>query len=194
MRQSRRCLPSRSSTGSYEDPEIYSGSKSSAFTPNPRAIRAQLVPPSAAGYKMSFSGGFLPKAAEMAGVQFVTFAGVFVPQVWNQHADQSASSNRPVEAWLRLYHGVLTSCKSFRRNSELLYTSRTSSKPSKFTCHLRRGLQGPSVSTLHPASLAERLDYGGNDLYFEVEVHSPALPRSLPAAGCTTGQAQSGNR
>ncbi|MDD9995023.1 MAG: hypothetical protein OXS35_04640, partial [Dehalococcoidia bacterium] len=59
---------------------------------------------------------------------------------------------------------------------------------------LRRGLQGPSVSTLHLASLAGRLDYGGNDLYFEVEIHSSALPRSRPAVGSTTGLAQSVNR
>ena len=192
-RQSRPCLASRSSTGPCGGPTSYPGCTSSAFTPNPRVVRPQLAPPQAAGYKMSFSERFLFRAAGSVGVQDVLFAGVFVPQVWNQHAYQSASRNRPVGMWLRLYHGVLNAYKRFRRNSELLYTSRTSSKTSKSTCHLRRGLRGPSVSTLHPASLAGRLDYGGNDLYFEVEVHSSALPRSLPAVGSTTGQAQSVN-
>ena len=169
VRQSRPCLASRSSTGPCGGPASHSGCKSSALIPNPRVIRAQLAPPSAARYKMSFSGRFLFRAAGPVGVQDVLFAGVFVPQVWNQHACQSASRKRPIGTWLRLYHGVLNAYKRFRRNSELLYTSRTSSKTSKSTCHMRRGLRGPSVSTLHPASLAGRLDYGGNDPYFEVE-------------------------
>ena len=101
-RQSRPCQVSRSSTWSCGGPASHSGCTSSAFTPNPRVVRPQLAPPQAAGHKMSFLGELLFRAAGPVGVQDVLFAGVFVPQVWNQHAYQSASRLCPVGAWLRL--------------------------------------------------------------------------------------------
>ena len=112
---------------------------------------------------MSLSGGFLFRAAETAGVQNVTFAGVFVPQVWNQPLRQSASRNHPVGTQLRLCHAVHGSYITCCRNVVFLYTSRTSLKSLKFPCRGKQGLGGPPCCTLHSGQPTARLDYGGND-------------------------------
>ena len=78
--------------------------------PCPPGLLHELVPSVARGYNMLFSGGFLFRPSGSAGVQNVVFAGVFVPQVWNQQGYQSASRSRPVGARLRLYHHVLVPC------------------------------------------------------------------------------------
>ena len=84
----------------------------------PPRLALELVSSVARRYKMLLSGGFLFRADGATGVQDVPLAGVFVPQVWNQHADQSASRICPVGAWLRLYHGVPGSCQlSFRSSN-----------------------------------------------------------------------------
>ncbi len=76
------------------------------------------------GYKTPLSGGFLLGAAGPVGVQDVLFAGVFVPQVWNQHAGQSASRTCPVGVWLHLYLGVPASFHRFDFPCKLLYRAR----------------------------------------------------------------------
>ena len=73
----------------------------------------ELVSSVARRYKMALSGGLMFRAAGPVGVQNVTFAGVFVPQEWNQHADQSASRLCPVGVWIRLYHRVPLSFHRF---------------------------------------------------------------------------------
>ena len=97
-------------TGPRDAPPRLSGCRKSALTAVPPEIRTELASPSGAGYKMSFSGGFLFRAAGSTGVQDVLFRGVFVPQGWNRQGHQSASRLRPVGAWLRLCHGVPVSC------------------------------------------------------------------------------------
>ena len=170
IQHSQPCPGVTSLTSSGEDPTSRSECRKSALTPIPRGIRSQFAPPHVEGYKMLFSGGFLFRAAGSAGVQFVTFAGVLVPQVWNQQGHQSVSRIYPVGARLRLYYGVHASCMSSSRNIEFMYTSRTSPNTSKSSCYARRGLQGPSFGTLHPAPPTGRLECGGNDPYSEVRV------------------------
>ena len=99
-------------------------------------ILASLV---ATGYKMPLSGDFLLRVAGPVGVQNVPFAGVFVPQEWNQHADQSASRPCPVGVWLRLYHGVRASFHRFDPPCKLLYTSPTSPRDTNSACSEGRG-------------------------------------------------------
>ena len=117
----------------------------------------------ATGYKMPLSGGFLLRATGPVRVQNVPFAGVFVPQVWNQHADQSASRPCPVGVWLRLYYAVPASLSRFVSPCKLLYTSPTSPKNPKFLCTEGRRLQGPPSGTLHPGLQSARLDDGQDD-------------------------------
>ena len=163
IQHSQPCPGVTSLTSSGEDPTSRLECRESALTLIPRGIRSQFVPTHVEGYKMSFSEGFLFRAAGSAGVQFVTFAGVSVPQVWNQQGHQSASRICPVGARLRLYYGVRASCMSSNRNIEFMYTSRTPPNTPKLPCHLRRAWQGPSLSTLHPAPPIAKLDYGHSD-------------------------------
>ncbi len=174
--QSRRCLVPCSTTELHQSPLGRSGCRQVVFMPGPRVTHPELAPPFAAGYKMYFSGGFLFRAVGSARVQNVTFAGVFVPQVWNQHAGQSVSRNRPVEANVRLYHAVHGSYATCCHNVVFLYTSRTSSKIPKLPRHGRQGMQDPSSSTLHPAPPPARLDYGGSDPSFRVGSPIDGLP------------------
>ena len=104
----------------------------------PPVLIKELVSSIAMGYKLPFSGGFLFSAAGPVGVQNVTFAGVFVPQEWNQHADQSASIPCPVGVWRRLHLGVPASFHRFDTPCKLLYTSRTSPKNPNSACPERR--------------------------------------------------------
>ena len=97
------------------------------------------MPSTDSGYKMPLSGGFLLGATGPVGVQNVPFAGVFVPQEWNQHADQSASRTCPVGVLLRLYLGVPASFHRFDFPCKLLYTSRTSPKNPNSGCSEGRG-------------------------------------------------------
>ena len=140
-----------------------SGRAKSAFTPVPSGIQTEIATPNAAGYKLSFSGGFLFRAAGSAGVQSVIFAGVFVPQVWNQQGHQSASRLCPAGVWLRLYHALPASFIRFDSLCEFMYTSRTSPKDPKFPCTERRRLQGPPFGTLHPGLPTARLNYSQDD-------------------------------
>ena len=126
--QSQSCLVPCSTTGFHLVPAGRSGCRQVGFMPGPRVIHPELAPPFAAGYKMYFSGGFLFRAVGSAGVQNGTFAGVFVPQVWNQHADKSASRNCRVGCRFRLYHGVSASYTTSHPTFEYMYTSVTSPK------------------------------------------------------------------
>ena len=128
------------------------------FQPSPpRSVRmsASFV---AKRYKMSLSGGLLFRAAEVAGVQNVTFAGVFVPQVWNQHAYQSASRIRPVGARYRLYHGAHGPHTASYSTCKYLYTSGTSPETAEFPCTERQGAYCPPHRALHHAHPAAKLD------------------------------------
>ena len=115
------------------------------------------------GYKMPFSEGFLLGATGPVGVQNVPFAGVFVPQEWNQHAYQSASRPCSVEVWIRLYHGVSASFHRFDSLCKLMYTSRTSPKAPKLPCIERRGAHlapHPSLRCAHPAATLDEIQDG----------------------------------
>ena len=98
-------------------PGCSDGTKS-ACMPVPLGIRPQLVPAFGTRCKMQLFEVLLFGAARSAGVQNATFAGVFVPQDWNQQAYQSASRICPVEVRLHLYHRVPGSCQlSFRSSN-----------------------------------------------------------------------------
>ena len=128
------------------------------FQPSPPGsvrMSASLV---AKGYKMSLSGGFLYPSSGSAGVQDVTFAGVFVPQVWNQHADKSASRLRPVGARYRLYHGSHGTHTASYPTCKYLYTSGTSPETAEFPCTERQGAHCPPYRSLHPTHSAAKLD------------------------------------
>ena len=105
-------------------------------TPRSVQMSASFV---AKGYKLALSGGFLFRAAGSAGVQNGTFAGVFVPQGWNQHAYQSASRIRPVGARYRLYHGAHGPHTASYPTCKYLYTSGTSPETAEFPCTERQG-------------------------------------------------------
>ena len=149
------CLPTRhaSDGGSFDHPRRSLG----IFPGRPRAVTLireefgktpfQPVPSgsvrmsayfAATGYKMHHSGGFLSRAAGSAGVQDVTFAGVFVPQGWNQQGNQSASRMCPVGVWLRLYHALPVSFLLFDSPCKYMYTSRTSPETSNSACPERQ--------------------------------------------------------
>ena len=128
------------------------------FHPSPPRSVWMLASFAAEGYKMSLSGGFLFRAAGSAGVQNVTFAGVFVPQVWNRQGRRSASRIHPVGARLRLYHAVPDVHTASHPTCKHLYTSRTSPKTAKFPCTERRGAHCPPYRALPFAHLAATLN------------------------------------
>ena len=95
----RRSQPSPcppSPTGPHKGPPWRPRCRKSTLTPVPPGVRAGFIAPYVAGYKLSLSGGFLFRAFRSAGVQNVTFAGVFVPGLWNTTCHQSASRVCPV--------------------------------------------------------------------------------------------------
>ena len=124
---------------------------------SPESVRmsASLI---ATGYKMSLSGGFLLRASRPAGVQNVTFAGVFVPQVWNQHADQSASRRDPVGCRSRLYHRVPAPHTASHTTCKYLCTSGTSPETVEFPCTETQGVYCPLHRALHHAYPTATLD------------------------------------
>ena len=165
IQHSQLCLGACSTTNSGKGPATLSWRTKSALAPGPWEIRPEPAALFAPWYKMYLSGAFLFDTAGSGRVQDVTSAGAFLPCPWNTAGQRSASRSCPVGARLRLYHGVLVSLTDSDHNFEFLYRSRPSLKTSKFPCHVRRGLQGPTFSTLLSYPPTGRLDHGGNDAY-----------------------------
>ena len=133
------------------------------FHPSPPRSVWMLASFAVKGYKLSLSGGFLFRAAGSAGAQNGIFAGVFVPQVWNQQGRQSASRICPVGVWLRLYHALLASLLRFDSPCKYMYTSRTSPETPNSACPERRGAHCPPFRELPCAHPAAKLDWTQGD-------------------------------
>ena len=138
--QSQSCLVPCSTTGFHLVPPGRSGCRQVGFMPSPRVIHPELAPPFAAGYKT------------------VTFAGVFVPQVWNRHRRRSASRNRPVGCRFRLYRHVPGPQPHFDSSCVFLYTSGTSPKTSKISCPAGQGPEVPPSGAFHHGLPTARLN------------------------------------